>query len=192
MKRLILLGLLLATPAFAHARLVSSDPAASARIKAPGQIKLQFSENLEPAFSSASLIDSAGKTRSDVVVTAVDQTVTLTLPDTLLFFTHAAGPLIQNAVLKAAMDAADPDAAVPYIDAADRFGVSRTHVRNLMADAESAGLVRITGRGGRQALETCCIANLIGDGDVDGFTRDKPGRLRRRTRARHDPPGEVA
>ncbi len=76
----------------------------------------------------------------------------MTLPDTLLFFTHAAGPLIQNAVLKAAMDAADPGAAVPYIEAADRFGVSRTHVRNLMANAEAAGLVRITGRGGHSIL----------------------------------------
>ncbi len=72
----------------------------------------------------------------------------MTLPDTLLFFAHAAGPLIQNAVLKAAMDAADPEAAIPYIDAADRFGVSRTHVRNLMDNAEAAGLVKITGRGG--------------------------------------------
>lgn len=76
----------------------------------------------------------------------------MTLPDTLLFFAHAAGPLIQNAVLKAAMDAADPNAAIPYIDAADRFGVSRTHVRNLMEDAEKAGLVRITGRGGHSIL----------------------------------------
>jgi hypothetical protein len=76
----------------------------------------------------------------------------MTLPDTLLFFTHAAGPLIQNAVLKAAMDAADPNAAVPYIDAADRFGVSRTHVRNLMTNAEAAGLVRITGHGGHSIL----------------------------------------
>ena len=76
----------------------------------------------------------------------------MTLPDTLLFFTHAAGPLIQNAVLKAAMDAADPNAAVPYIEAADRFGVSRTHVRSLMGDAEAAGLVRITGRGGHSIL----------------------------------------
>jgi hypothetical protein len=56
----------------------------------------------------------------------------MTLPDTLLFFAHAAGPLIQNAVLKTAMDAGDPNAAVPYMEAADRFGVSRTHVRNLM------------------------------------------------------------
>ncbi len=81
MKRLILLGLLLATPAFAHARLVSSDPAANAKIKAPGQIKLQFSENLEPAFSSASLIDSAGKT-VPVSKSVGSQTITL-LPLTL-------------------------------------------------------------------------------------------------------------
>ncbi|MCS3727726.1 hypothetical protein [Bradyrhizobium betae] len=76
----------------------------------------------------------------------------MTLAERLLFFTHAAGPLIENVVLKAAMDAADPTAAVPYIDAADRFGVSRTHVRNLMQDAERAGLVKITGRGGRSIL----------------------------------------
>ncbi len=73
----------------------------------------------------------------------------MTLPDTMLSFSHAAGPLIQNAVLKAAVDAGDPNAAVPYIEAADRFGVSRTHVRNLMNAAQSAGLVRIAGRGGR-------------------------------------------
>ena len=73
----------------------------------------------------------------------------MTLPDTMLFFGHAAGPLIQNAVLKAAMDLGDPSAAVPYIEATDRFGVSRTHVRNLMISAEAAGLVRIVGRGGR-------------------------------------------
>lgn len=84
--------------------------------------------------------------------TPVSARLMMTLPDTLLFFTHAAGPLIQNAVLKAAMDAADPNPAIPYIEAADRFGVSRTHVRNLMSDAESAGLVRITGRGGRCIL----------------------------------------
>lgn len=73
----------------------------------------------------------------------------MTLPDSLLFFTHAAGPLIQNALLKTAMDAADPNAAIPYVEAGDRFGVSRTHVRNLMNAAAAAGLVRITGRGGR-------------------------------------------
>jgi methionine-rich copper-binding protein CopC len=62
MKTMLLLGLLLATPAFAHARLVSSDPAANAKVKSPGQIKLHFSESLEPAFSAASLTDAGGKT----------------------------------------------------------------------------------------------------------------------------------
>ncbi len=81
--------------------------------------------------------------------TPVSARLMMTLPDTLLFFTHAAGPLIQNAVLKAAMDAGDPAAAIPYMEVADRFGVSRTHVRNLMNTAQSAGLVKIVGRGGR-------------------------------------------
>lgn len=83
---------------------------------------------------------------------AVSARLMMTLPDTMLFFKHAAGPLIQNAVLMAAMDAADPRAAVPYMEAADRFGVSRTHVRNLMKDAEQAGLVKITGQGGHGIL----------------------------------------
>ena len=38
MKKLIVLALLLATPAFAHARLASSDPAANAKVKPPGTI----------------------------------------------------------------------------------------------------------------------------------------------------------
>jgi copper resistance protein C len=62
MKRIILLAVLLATPAFAHARLTGSEPAANAKVKSPEQIKLHFSESLEPAFSSASLTDAAGKT----------------------------------------------------------------------------------------------------------------------------------
>ena len=62
MKKLALLLLLTATPAFAHAKLVGSDPAANANIKSPAMIKLTFSESLEPAFSTASLSDSAGKT----------------------------------------------------------------------------------------------------------------------------------
>jgi hypothetical protein len=84
--------------------------------------------------------------------TPVSARLMMTLPDTMLFFQHAAGPLIQNAALKAAMDAGDPNAEIPYIQAADRFGVSRTHVRNLMNAAQSAGLVRIIGRGGRNIV----------------------------------------
>lgn len=72
------------------------------------------------------------------------------LPDTMLFFNHAGGVLIASALLQAAMAAGDqPHAAVPYADVADRFGVSRTHVRNLLEIAQTAGLVRLIGRGGR-------------------------------------------
>jgi hypothetical protein len=73
-----------------------------------------------------------------------------TLPDTMLFFNYAAGPLIQNTVLKAAMDSGNPHAAVPYMEATARFGVSPTHVRRLMKSAQSAGLVRLVGRGGHE------------------------------------------
>ncbi|HEY2011403.1 MAG TPA: copper homeostasis periplasmic binding protein CopC [Rhizomicrobium sp.] len=76
MKRILLLGLLLATPAFAHARLVGSDPAADAKVKSPGQIKLRFSENLEPSFSSARLVDAGGKT-VPVSKSVGGQTITL-------------------------------------------------------------------------------------------------------------------
>jgi len=62
MKKIILLMLLAASPALAHAKLTSSDPAANASIKPPKLIKLIFSENLEPAFSGAELTDAAGKT----------------------------------------------------------------------------------------------------------------------------------
>ena len=47
------------------------------------------------------------------------------------------------------MDAEDPAAAIPYMEVAERLGVSRTHIRNLMNSAQAAGLVRIVGRGGR-------------------------------------------
>jgi methionine-rich copper-binding protein CopC len=81
MKKVMLLFLCLATPAFAHARLVGSDPTANATVKSPGQIKLRFSEDLEPAFSSASLTDAKGKT-VPVSRSVGGQTITL-LPLTL-------------------------------------------------------------------------------------------------------------
>lgn len=61
MKKLVLLMLLAASPAFAHARLTGSDPAADAKVKTVKTITLSFSEKLEPAFSGASLLDAAGK-----------------------------------------------------------------------------------------------------------------------------------
>ncbi len=130
--------------------------------------------------------------RACLPFTPVGARLMMTLPDTLLFFGHAAGPLIQNALLKAALDAGDLAAEVPYIEVADRFGVSRTHVRNLMSTAQSAGLVKIVGRGGRSieilprhwrsydrglavGMYLHDVANLVAmhewtRGDVDGGT----------------------
>jgi hypothetical protein len=75
----------------------------------------------------------------------------LSLPDSLLFFNHAAGAVLQAALLRAAMKDPDyPHAAVPYADIGERLGVSRTHVRQLLTAAEQAGLVKLHGRGGHR------------------------------------------
>jgi len=65
MKNILLPIVLAATamtaPAWAHAKLKSSDPADNASVKSPGLIRLVFSEKLEPAFSGAVLSDATGK-----------------------------------------------------------------------------------------------------------------------------------
>ena len=63
MKRSLLAIILamIAAPAWAHAKLQSSDPPANSSVKSPSLIRLVFSENLEPAFSGATLSDAAGK-----------------------------------------------------------------------------------------------------------------------------------
>ncbi|HZD91604.1 MAG TPA: hypothetical protein VE224_15995, partial [Pseudolabrys sp.] len=71
-------------------------------------------------------------------------------PDLLLFFDRAAGHMISATLLQAAMAAPDRHAALPYADAGERFGVSRTHVRELLLAAQEIGLVRLDGRGGRR------------------------------------------
>ena len=58
---LMLLAASASTPAWAHARLKSSDPAANTSVKSPNLIRLVFSEKLEPAFSGAELSDATGK-----------------------------------------------------------------------------------------------------------------------------------
>jgi copper resistance protein C len=78
MKKILLLILLAATPAVAHARLKSSDPAANASVKSPNLIRLTFSEALEPAFSGAELRDAAGK--SVAVSSSVGGTTITLLP----------------------------------------------------------------------------------------------------------------
>src|ERR1700744_2583916 len=70
-----------ASGASAHASLVSAEPAdGSVLATAPKTVQLRFNEPVTPAVIN--LIDAAGKTRK-VVVSAIDQTVTLMLPDDL-------------------------------------------------------------------------------------------------------------
>ena len=73
-------------------------------------------------------------------------------PGIMLFMARDAGMLIlmkllqmRGQQLRGARDAE----ALSYADIGERFGVSRTHVRILLKDAEAAGLVGLAGRGGR-------------------------------------------
>ena len=77
--------------------------------------------------------------------------VLFSVPDMLLFLNHAAGYMVIAALLQIAMSDGDPShAEMPYGDVGDRFGVSRTHVRTLLAAAEQAGLVKLHALGGRR------------------------------------------
>jgi hypothetical protein len=72
-------------------------------------------------------------------------------PEMMMFLNRAAGYMVIAMLLRAAM--ATPDgshASVPYADLAEWCGVSRTHVRKLLALAEEMKLLKLDGRGGRQ------------------------------------------
>ena len=82
MKSLSLFALLLllasmASPAFAHARLLKAQPAEGTRIKSPAHIVLTFSEALEPAFSGALLMDKDGRNLSGEPVKVSGRVITL-------------------------------------------------------------------------------------------------------------------
>lgn len=68
--------------AWAHASLVSSDPADGAMLAAPpAKVVLRFNEPVSPLI--ARLIDSAGATRADLVVEAKNETLEIALPSDL-------------------------------------------------------------------------------------------------------------
>jgi copper transport protein len=74
--------LCLATGASAHAVLVSVEPSDGSVLSlAPKSVQLRFNEAVTPAV--VSMIDAAGKTRDDVTVHVVDESVVITLPDKL-------------------------------------------------------------------------------------------------------------
>jgi copper resistance protein C len=89
MKRLfalLLLSALIAQPAsaWAHAKLLKSEPARRAVLsQSPQQLRLWFNEALEPAFSIATVLDTAGNSVTEIkaVVSASDaKLLELTLP----------------------------------------------------------------------------------------------------------------
>ncbi|HWC63560.1 MAG TPA: copper resistance protein CopC [Rhizomicrobium sp.] len=70
--------MLLASPAFARARLLKSTPAANAEVASPAKIVLRFSEALAPAFSGALLLDTDGKNVSGDPVRVNGTLITIT------------------------------------------------------------------------------------------------------------------
>lgn len=61
MKLATLMLALAIAPAFANIAFQGATIADGASVKDPGEVRLQFSENLEPGLSSAVLSDQAGK-----------------------------------------------------------------------------------------------------------------------------------
>ncbi|KWF24005.1 copper homeostasis periplasmic binding protein CopC [Burkholderia pseudomultivorans] len=62
----VVLAATVSSAAFAHAHVASSDPAANAALAAaPTAVTIDFTETLEPAFSSIVVVDGDGKTVSD-------------------------------------------------------------------------------------------------------------------------------
>jgi hypothetical protein len=92
------------------------------------------------------------------------------IPDVMMFFDHAAGPVVVAALLQAAMmQDEEPSATVSYTDIGDRFGVSRTHVRQLLGAAEERGLLKLHARGGRQVEILPRMWNSHDDGMARGM-----------------------
>ncbi len=73
--------------------------------------------------------------------------------DILLFFSRPGGLMVLEALFEAALASPEgPACPFAFGDVAERFGLSRAHVRGVMQDAQAAGVVRLHGRGG-QAVE---------------------------------------
>ncbi len=68
----------------AHAKLVTSDPAANATVAAPKMIQLQFNEELAKKLSSAKLTDTDGKAVASMSMEAKDAKSLTVMPGTTL------------------------------------------------------------------------------------------------------------
>ena len=71
-------------------------------------------------------------------------------PIMMLFQGRDAGVMVLIKMIEMAGQQSGPERLkVSYADLGGRFGVSRTHVRNLLEDAEKLDLVRLTQEGGQ-------------------------------------------
>jgi hypothetical protein len=74
-------------------------------------------------------------------------------PGVMLFMSRDAGMLILIKLIQMTHAAKDDSRTAPsYTDIGAQFGVSRTHVRDILLEAERAGFVRLSGRG-RQSVQ---------------------------------------
>ena len=68
-------------------------------------------------------------------------------PAVMLFMTRDAGIMILYKLMEAALEETEVGGSqLSVADIGDRFGITRTHVRNVLKDAEDAGLVQANGR----------------------------------------------
>lgn len=80
---------MIAGPAFAHSRLVSSNPAANSVVAPTRTVSLTFSERSVPAFSSFDVVNAAGNKLDTRVTTSEDgRTLTGTLARPLVVGTY--------------------------------------------------------------------------------------------------------
>jgi copper transport protein len=78
----LLLGLGLATGAFAHASLIATEPTDGSIVPlAPTTVKLRFNEAVTPV--TIRLIDAEGRARDDALVRVLDDTISIKLPERL-------------------------------------------------------------------------------------------------------------
>jgi hypothetical protein len=70
-------------------------------------------------------------------------------PAMMLFLSRDVGVMVLIKLIQMMGDRERSPEGLSYTDLGARFGVSRTHVRWLLQDAEQAGLVSLSGRGGR-------------------------------------------
>ncbi len=100
--------------------------------------------NGDPAFQVA-------QRRASIAFMSLGYRLMTAVPEMTMFFDKAAGHMVLAALLNAALDEPDRQhTPVPFSDVGDRFGVSRTHVRQLLVAAEEAGLVKLHARGGHK------------------------------------------